>query len=75
MLKNPLAIMQTIERTSNMLKLFYPTSWIGEDSTVKQGFMKGYKKGLKILTLSPFGSVISTVYKGSHPMSFVGMYK
>lgn len=52
-----------------------PTSWVGEDSEVKQGFMKGYKVGLKDIVDSPFTPRIQTIWKGLHPENYMNTYK
>ena len=73
--KNAFPIMNAMDGMLNLLNIFYPTSWVGEDSEVKQGFMKGYKVGLKDIVDSPFTPRIQTIWKGLHPENYMNTYK
>jgi hypothetical protein len=75
LVKNPFPIVATLQSVTNLSNIFYPSSWIGDNSTIQQGFMKGYPKGLKDLVDSPFTPRIQTMWKGLHPEHYMNMYR
>ena len=77
-LKSPMAGVNTMEDTLNLIKLLNPYNyefWAGEEALLQSGRYKGESRAVKYFFESPLVPMSSTIYKGLYPEEGIPFYK
>lgn len=71
-LKSPIPSTRTIEKTTNLLKLIYPSSYMTE---IESGRYEGHTRAYKYLMESPIGLCTNTIMRQMYPEEMLKWYE